>query len=48
MKINENIASCAGSFALRARCKWHGELRASALVARLRKVTYFFDCPVSF
>ena len=33
MKINENIVSCAGNFALRARCKWRGELRAYALVA---------------
>ena len=29
MKINGNIVSCAGNFALRARCKWRGELRAS-------------------
>ena len=48
MKINGNIVSCAGNFALRARCKWRGELRASrslqvaretshsVLVARLR------------
>ena len=28
MKINGNIVSCAGNFALRARCKWRGELRA--------------------
>ena len=27
MKINGNIVSCAGNFALRARCKWRGELR---------------------
>ena len=25
MKINGNIVSCAGNFALRARCKWRGE-----------------------
>jgi len=25
MKINGNIVSCAGNFALRARCKWCGE-----------------------
>ncbi|MGI5096841.1 hypothetical protein IZU27_03175 [Treponema socranskii] len=24
MKINGNIVSCAGNFALRARCKWRG------------------------
>ena len=36
MKINGNIVSCAGNFALRARCKWRGELRAprSLQVAR--------------
>ena len=28
MKINGNIVSCAGNFALRARCKWRGELRS--------------------
>ena len=36
MKINGNIVSCAGNFALRARCKWRGELRTpcSLQVAR--------------
>ena len=28
MKINGTIVSCAGNFALRARCKWRGELRS--------------------
>ena len=36
MKINGNIVSCAGNFALRARCKLRGELRTpcSLQVAR--------------
>ena len=33
MKINGNTVSCAGNFALRARCKLRGELRTNALVA---------------
>ena len=33
MKINGNIVSCAGNFALRARCKVARETSRSALVA---------------
>ena len=36
MKINGNIVSCAGNFALRARCKWRGELRSMYGTVSLR------------
>ena len=36
MKINGNIVSCAGNFALRARCKVARGTSRFALVARLR------------
>ena len=36
MKINGNIVSCAGDFALRARCKVARGTSRFALVARLR------------
>ena len=36
MKINGNIVSCAGNFALRARCKVARGTSHSVLVARLR------------
>ena len=36
MKINENIVSCAGNFALRARCKVARGTSHFVLVARLR------------
>ena len=35
MKINGNIVSCAGNFALRARCKVARGTSHSVLVARL-------------
>ena len=35
MKINGNIVSCAGNFALRARCKVARGTSRFALVARL-------------
>ena len=36
MKINGTIVSCAGNFALRARCKWRGELRSMYGTVSLR------------
>ena len=43
--ITENASkSCAGNFALRARCKWRGELRASrSLQARHRSAFFALD-----